>query len=231
MELRSFFCAAALVALAACAPEAGQSEGTTTIEVEDRGELAQRLAFMAGHVEAGIALYRAGEGAAGGPHLLHPVSEAYADERKGLDAIGFDPTPFEAVSQALEAGRPAEEIEPQLEAVEANLASMRETAKGEPGELIRYLMGLAAEEYAVGVSDGTVTDAGEYQDAWGFARVARQIADDPATPNAEAVRTELDALIALWPPAAPVPPADPTAPDAVRAQADKVIAALENGEA
>lgn len=213
--------AAASLALSACS-DPSETQNAVEASAEESGELAKRLAFMAGHVEAGIALYRAGESEAGGPHLLHPVSEAYAEEREGLDQLGFDPAPFEAVSAALEAGRPANEIEPQLEAVEANLATMREKAGGQPDELIVYLMQLAVEEYRIGVKDGTITDAGEYQDAWGFAVVARQLAEQLPAPTAGAVSEELDTLIALWPEAAPTVGDDPASVDAVIAQAAKV---------
>ncbi|QFT78612.1 hypothetical protein FIU90_13770 [Erythrobacter sp. THAF29] len=177
---------------------------------------------MAGHVEAGIALYRAGEGESGAPHLLHPVSEAYAEEREGLDAIGFDPAPFQAVSQALENGRPAAEIEPQLKAVEANLAMMREKAGGKPDELIAYLMKLTVEEYGIGVTDGAVSDPGEYQDAWGFAVVARQIAPQLPAGDSEAVIEQLDALISLWPENAPIVTGNPASPESVIRQAARV---------
>ena len=132
--------------------ESGASGDVGALPVE------QRLAFMSGHVAAGLALYRAGESEAAAPHLLHPVSETHAAERAGLDAIGFDPAPFRAVSDALEAGRPASEIEPLLAAAEANLDNMRAAAPGDPADQIRFLMETAMEEYGVGVKDGKVTD-------------------------------------------------------------------------
>ncbi len=117
-----------------CGEDYEETHGVGALPIE------LRLVFMAGHVEAGLALYRAGESEAAAPHLLHPVSETHADERAGLDAIGFDPAPFEAVSAALEEGRPASEIEPQLQAAEANLAAMREAAGGDPAAQIRFLL-------------------------------------------------------------------------------------------
>ncbi|MBV7266415.1 hypothetical protein [Erythrobacter ani] len=218
--------AAIALAVTGCAAEQSADTAQETPVSTDRDELAKRLVFMAGHVEAGIALYRAGEGAEGGPHLLHPVSESYAEEREGLDAIGFDPAPFEAVSQALDAGRPAQEIEPQLAKVEANLADMRAAAGGETGALIEYLMDLAVEEYGVGVTDGAVTDAGEYQDAWGFAVVARQLAQDLPTEQRSEVMPELDALIALWPENAPTLPDNPASSEAISNQAERVKSRL-----
>ena len=48
-----------------------------------------RLAFMTGHVEAGIELYKLNELEMAAPHLLHPISEMHVEERKGLDELGL----------------------------------------------------------------------------------------------------------------------------------------------
>ncbi|MCG8440782.1 MAG: hypothetical protein MI723_03145 [Caulobacterales bacterium] len=210
--------------------EAGEGEG-------ERGEgeggaavgalpLPQRLAFMSGHVAAGLSLYRAGDPEAAAPHLLHPVSETHEAERQGLDALGFDAGLFETVSAALEDGRPAEEIAPQLEAAEANLAMLAEKAGGDPADIIRYLMETIVEEYAIAITDGEVSDPGEYQDAYGFAVVARERAADLPEEARPAVLSALDALIALWPDAAPIPPDDPAPVGQVIAQTSRVDLAL-----
>ncbi|MEM8986188.1 MAG: hypothetical protein AAGC95_05640 [Pseudomonadota bacterium] len=212
------------------AGEMGEGEGGEGGEGGEAGPdmdtlaLPQRLAFMTGHVEAGLALYRAGAPEMAAPHLLHPVSETHAAERAGLDALGFDASLFEAVSKALEEGRPAEEIEPQLEAAEANLASVAEKAGGDTVEVITFLMDVIVEEYTIAITDGVVTDANEYQDAYGFAIVARDRAET-FDPRAEDLIAEIDALIGLWP-EAPIPPEDPAPVGQVSAQASKVILAL-----
>ena len=192
--------------------------------------LPQRLVFMSGHVEAGLALYRAGEADAAAPHLLHPVSETHEAERAGLADLGFDATPFEAVSAALEAGEPASEIEPQLEAAEANLREVRSRAAGDTASLIRFLMETATEEYTIAVNDGLVTDPGEYQDAWGFAVVAKELAANLDAPHADDVRSEIDALLGLWPDAAPITPEQPTPVGEISAAAARVILALPSRE-
>lgn len=165
-----------------------------------------RLAFMSGHVQAGLSLYRAGEPEMAAPHLLHPVSETHQAERAGLDALGFTPDVFESVSEALEAGRPASEIEPDLMKAEANLKAMAEAAGGDKAEIIRFLMDTIVEEYAIAITDGGVSDPGEYQDAYGFAVVAK---DHAAALNDATLIAEIDSLLALWP-VAPIPPSDPT---------------------
>lgn len=185
--------------------------------------LPLRLAFMSGHVEAGLALFRAGAPEMAARHLLHPVSESYAEERAGLDALGFRPELFETVSEALEAGRSAEEIAPQLAAAEAHLAEIATRAGGDAAEIIAFLMDTVIDEYAEGVTDGVVTNGGEYQDAFGFTVVALQRV--PGLPEASraGVQAALETLLAAWP-EAPVPPESATPVDEVSAAAEAVKA-------
>ena len=93
-------------------------------EMEEMQKLAveKRVAFMSGHVVAGLTLYRAGAPDQAAQHLLHPVSETHAAERAGIDALGFKGDVFEAVSKALDEGKPAAEVEPMLKEAEENIA-------------------------------------------------------------------------------------------------------------
>ncbi|MEL6951238.1 MAG: hypothetical protein AAGM16_14110 [Pseudomonadota bacterium] len=199
-----------------------------TAETEAHGDIGSqplplRLAFMSGHVEAGLALYKAGAPEMAAKHLLHPVSESYAEERAGLDALGFDPALFETVSTALEAGRTADDVAAQLAAAEAHLAEIADRAGGDAAEIIAFLMDTVIDEYGEGVADGVVVNAGEYQDAFGFTVVAIQRV--PGLPDAQQgpVLEALEALRGLWP-EAPLPPelASPVAD--VNAAAEKVAA-------
>jgi len=178
-----------------------------------------RLAFMSGHVQAGLSLYRAGEPEMAAPHLLHPVSETHQAERAGLDALGFTPDVFESVSEALEAGRPASEIEPDLLKAEANLKAMAEAACGDKADIIRFLMDTIVEEYTIAITDGVVSDPGEYQDAYGFAVVAK---DHAMSLNDTALIGEIESLLALWPSEAPIPPSNPTSAEQVTAKTGSV---------
>ena len=87
----------------------GASEPSNAVSSTSADALPRplRLAFMAGHVRAGMALYRAGELEMAAPHLLHPVSETHQAEREGLEELGFDHSLYVRVSRALEANRPA----------------------------------------------------------------------------------------------------------------------------
>ncbi|MEM6625142.1 MAG: hypothetical protein AAF719_00400 [Pseudomonadota bacterium] len=204
--------------------EGGEGEGGEAGHAMDTLPLEKRLAFMTGHVKAGLALYRAGDPEAAAPHLLHPVSETHADEREGLDALGFDASIFETVSTALENNQPAEEIEPQLAAAEENLAMLAEQAGGDPADIIQYLMDTIVVEYTVAITDGAVSDPGEYQDAYGFAIVARDQAEMMNLESSDLI-DQIDALIALWPDA-PIPPETPSPLGQVIAQTSRVTLAL-----
>jgi len=186
----------------------------------------KRVAFMSGHVEAGLALYRAGAPDQAAKHLLHPVSETHATERAGIDALGFTADVFESVSKSLDEGQAASEIEPMLQKAEANTALLRKNAGGDPTEIIAYLMDTVIEEYSIGVTDGLITDPGEYQDAYGFSIVAWKTAKTLQSPSAEGTVKALEALVALWPENGPLADSTPTVVSDVVAQAKKVTESL-----
>lgn len=206
--------------------EGGEGEGGEAGHSMDILTVDKRVAFMSGHVEAGLALYRAGAPDQAAPHLLHPVSETHEAERAGLAALGFEQGLFIAVSDALAAGRPAADIEPQLAAVEANMALLQANAGGDPKDLITYLMDMVFEEYRIGVSTGVITDAGEYQDAFGFTVVALDIARGMEGGDGSRLVRELETLHAMWPEAGPLADSVPTAVSELIAQTAQVHIAL-----
>lgn len=207
------------------AGEAGESGEAGEAGAPGTLPLSKRLAFMSGHVQAGLALYRAGELEMAAPHLLHPVSETHTAEREGLDALGFDAQLFEAISGALAQGRPGSELKMQLLAAEANLRDMADKAGGDATDTIKFLMETIGEEYSVGVPGDTVEIAGEYQDAFGFAVVALDHARKIDGPTGERVRSEIRKLIDLWPPT-PVPPSSPAKASEIQAQISAVLLEL-----
>ncbi len=132
-------------------------------------------------------------------HMQHPVSETHASERVGLDAPGFDAKLFMAVSQALKAGVPAAQIEPQLKAAQQNIAVVSARAGGDSRDIIRFLLDTVVEEYSVAVQNGSVSDPGEYQDAFGFTKVAIDRAHNLHGPVKDNALTQLNALLNAWP--------------------------------
>lgn len=204
----------------------GEGEGGEAGHSIDTMPVEKRVAFMSGHVEAGLALFRAGAPDQAAKHLLHPVSETHEAERAGIDALGFDQDIFIQVSEALEQGRPADEIEPQLAAAEANMALMQQNAGGDPVDVISYLMDTVFEEYRIGVTDGVITDAGEYQDAFGFTVVALEIASRIEGRNTDRLIAELETLLTMWPATGPLAESTPTPVSELVAQTSRVHIAL-----
>jgi hypothetical protein len=182
----------------------------------------KRIAFMSGHVAAGLALYRAGAPDQAARHLLHPVSETHAAERAGIDALGFDGPLFVKLSEDLAAGKSAEEIAPQLDAADANIKLLQENANGDPVGQIDFLMDTCIAEYRVGVVNGVVDNAGEYQDAYGFSVVARDIAKRLGTPESEPLVMELELLVRMWPANGPLADSIPAPVSEIAAQVSRV---------
>ncbi|HAN31409.1 MAG TPA: hypothetical protein DCQ06_07410, partial [Myxococcales bacterium] len=182
----------------------------------------KRVAFMSGHVATGLSLYRAGAPDQAAKHLLHPVSETHQAERKGIDALGVKAELFKSVSKALDAGKPASEIEPMLKAAEDNILLLQKNAGGKPLDIIEYLMETVDEEYSVGVKGGKITDPGEYQDAFGFATVALRMAKRIEGSDTKALVADLTALVALWPKGGPLAASTPSPVAKVKAQTAKV---------
>jgi hypothetical protein len=187
--------------------------------------LPLRLAFMTGHVKAGMALYRAGELQMAAPHLLHPVSETHQKEREGIDKIGFNGDLFEQVSAALEAKKLAAGIEPLLLEAEANLAMVAQRAGGDTVEIIQFLLATTIEEYTIAVNNGIITDIGEYQDAYGFIQVAIAQSASLPSPLHNQVMLGLEPLAALWL-KGPLPVENPTSVAKVMSLVSKVSALL-----
>ena len=184
-----------------------------------------RLAFMRGHVEAGLALYRANEFEMAAPHLLHPVSETHELERAGLEQLGLNSDLFVLVSEALEAKEPAANVEPLLLQAESNLHMLALRAGGDPAQIIDFLLDTIVEEYSIAFTDGVLTNIGEYQDAYGF----RVVASDHAAHLPLAVReTVSDALVELgklWI-NGPLPTNMPTPVGSIKLAVDDISKAL-----
>ena len=218
--------AAPAAAPAAMAGEGGEggTEGGAMGGMADMQTLPvdKRIAFMSGHVAAGLALFRAGAPDQASRHLLHPVSETHAAERAGIDALGFDAAIFEKVSADLAAGKSAEEIAPELDAAEANIALLQQNANADPVGQIDFLMDTCISEYKVGVVNGEIVEAGEYQDAYGFAVTARDIAKRIDKPEAEAVVMELELLVRMWPSEGPLAESIPAPVNEIAAQVSRV---------
>lgn len=172
----------------------------------------ERAALMAAQVTAGAALARMGapEDAAG--HLRLALSEVKPGGLARLVENGLEPDLFDAAAEALDTGAPPEEVELKLVAVEANIARLRETAGGDPAGLVGVLTKRCLNAYREGVSlDNTIANRIEYQDAYGYAVIAQDLAAQLEGDAASDVQLELKMLVLMWPAEGPVP-GDPPAP-------------------
>ena len=162
----------------------GEGEGDAVIVAEGEGEGAvaasspaaflSGLAFMEGHMTAGLALYEEGDLAAAKTHIGHPIKEKYDAVAKGLEQAGFGNLKAQISDLAAAAEAEAEfgEIERRFAKVRKTLAAVRAdfTAFQQAAGLID-LTRVAGAEYAVAVDGGQISNLHEYQDSWGFLRV------------------------------------------------------------
>ncbi len=190
------------------------SMGTLSVE--------KRIAFMSGHVEVGLALYRAGKPDQAAQHLMHPVSEMHQAERAGIDSLGFKPEVFKSVSKAMDEGKPASEIEPMLTEAEENITLLQKNAGGDLNEIIAFLMETVVEEYGAGVRDGKIVEAGEYQDAFGFSMVALKISKRIEGDKSAQLVEALTKLVSMWPEGGPLADSTPESVEDVVEQTQNV---------
>jgi hypothetical protein len=183
----------------------------------------KRIAFMSGHVEVGLALYRAGKPDQAAQHLMHPVSEMHQAERAGIDALGFNAEVFKAVSKAMDGGKPASEIEPMLTEAEENITLLQKNAGGDLSEIILFLMETIVEEYSAGVRDGKIVESGEYQDAYGFSVVALKMSKRMEGDKAAQLIAESIKLVDMWPAGAPLADSTPEPVKNVVEQTNNII--------
>ena len=178
----------------------GDGEGEGGVSADADVALLTGLAFMEGHVRAGLALYEAGDLAAAKTHMGHPIEEKYEAVEDALEDSGHGQ--LEAQIAALAA---ATEAEADLSEVQARFDEMRETMEAvragysadKQVESLVALTRIAGDEYGAAIGDDrSVTDLHEYQDSWGFLRVveaeAMQMAESDDAALAKVARTLLE---------------------------------------
>ena len=177
------------------------NEGLLTTREKNIEELPpqHRLAFISGHVAAGIFLYRAGRLSEASKHLMHPASETHKAERIGLEREGLDIERFETISRSIEAGIKASQITGLLKQAEENLLAVSNRITVDDKTVIKFLLQTAIKEYKAGVPRGKfIANLGEYQDSWGFVVVARRHAEKLKAETKGSLIYDLDVLLKSW---------------------------------
>ncbi len=167
---------------------------------------SQRAALAYAHAVTAAALYRAGDDAGGSVHAAHLDAAAHPELMVGLDTLGFDPAPIEAV-------RAAPQDETALSVFEAMLAALRPNATGNVKETTEFLMKSLGVAYEAGADAGTISDLEAYQNAYGLAVTARDIVAAQEDAVYDDLRLDLEILVRMWPGKGPAAASTP-APDA-----------------
>ena len=128
-------------------------------------------------------------------HMKHPRDELYAGLVPAIRARGA--SPFDAalteLAEAVESDAGNERVETAWQAVDdaiRTIASSTDASVRQQLVAVANMVRTAADEYAIGVVDGEIDNAHEYQDAWGFVQVA-QARLDALSPAGEAERRRL----------------------------------------
>ena len=208
--MKSIASLGALFLLAACPGEralVGDGDGPVPLATDDTAYLVQ-LGLIRGHLRVGYALLEAGADAAAATHSKHPSDELYADLEGAFDARGkpgFAPA-LSALATAFEAGD-LEDASAAHDAVREAISDAESAAVLNPVKGANVILGLlrvAAWEYGIGIKDGEVANAHEYQDAWGFTQTAKDWAaklaeSGESAPVFAAIQARLAELDDLWP--------------------------------
>ena len=160
--------------------EGGESEGASggANPVTSDVEYLHRLGQVRGHLTVFIALHQLGAHEMSRTHAKHPKSELYADlipafQRRSMAGFANE---LEALSRAVADGG---DLETAYRNVSASIT------KNEPNvsvathlAAISKVTRTAGDEFNIGVTkDGTIVNAHEYQDAYGFLMAARKTLD------------------------------------------------------
>jgi len=209
--------------------EAGGEQGEGAAAMASLGPAERQalaVAQMRGHFHVARALADAGETAASSPHFGHPLYEVFEGNRDAFGPAQLDAAPFEALNREAAAGADAAKLQPLYASAEKAIDALAPAGPVDQAAVLKSLLALIAVEYGEAVSGGAVVNAVEYQDSYGFARVALDLAKAlPGAASAKAeVQRETEALAALLP--SPLPPAAPAATGAVLAQISRIELAL-----
>ncbi|MCR6643647.1 MAG: hypothetical protein NVV62_03510 [Terricaulis sp.] len=228
--------------LSACGQQAEHSPAHQTAEAAadfstDKPAYLAQLMLIRGHLQAGAALYAAGEAAMAATHMKHPEDELYAQLKPALPAWGA--TDFAGALQALAAsveGRAAaSQVETDLANVRAAIDAAADASNPSARELLlasAATLRTAAEEFDIALTDSAVTDVHEYQDAYGFMTTTLEYlnrfeAADAAAQNAFTLARAQAALALAVAPSALPPAQTATRAETIYAAAAQIEAAAQ----
>jgi hypothetical protein len=168
-----------LITTVVATADQGEKQGSHDIAnfaTADMTDFALKLALIEGHLWVATELVKQGHLALGNKHSKHPAQEVYTELKPLLASI--DSRGFADELERMSAHLQNQEIEnfqkAYLDAVKAinSIHLQMSLTLAQKLELVFGLLKQAYIEYNVGVVEGAVLDAQEYQDARGFTHVA-----------------------------------------------------------
>jgi hypothetical protein len=194
----------------------GEGEGARSVDIAtDDAAYLTRLGLIRGHLKAGYTLYGQGHADMAATHMKHPRDELYAGLVPAIEQRGGAPFDgaLSALATAVEENRSQDEVDAAYEALVDAIRAAEAVAEPTLSEALYGVVGLlrtAGEEYAIGVDNGQLVNAHEYQDAWGFTQIARARLDElsadlreQAPDTVARARSVVESLMDLWPELAP----------------------------
>lgn len=145
------------------------------------------LAQIRGHHFVGLQLYRNGNERGALPHAGHPLGEILPTisdtvRSRSAGAVNDLKRSLEAVLSAVNSSKPVADVAKTVSAAAEEVGRVESLVLGSlatkpvyTGSVVAAFLSTASKEYGVSVSRGAVRADIEYQDAYGFSRVAEQI--------------------------------------------------------
>ena len=204
LPLGLWSCGEALTPRAQEAPVEAQDAPVEAQAALSDEEYLVQLGLIRGHLLVGHGLYRLNALDAARSHSKHPTDELYADMEREFAARGATGFGDELQTHALASqGEDVTAVDAAYEALTAAITRAEAAIAVSPAMIVGVVVELlreAAAEYAVGIVDGKLSDAHEYQDAYGFTSVAMSWAHR-ANPDEvfDQIAERVEALSDMWP--------------------------------
>ena len=166
--------------LAGCSHE-GHDHSSSKVLKDD--QYLTHIGLVKGHLFVGVELYKKKYFENAKRHMKHPKSELYAGllpTFKAKNANGFA-NELETLAVSVENNESlsivSKNYKSLLEAIgqNENYVDIKSNTFENKVLLVKSLLEIAAEEYAIGIVDGNIENKFEYQDALGFTTVAKNI--------------------------------------------------------
>ena len=189
--------------------------------------------LVRGHLYVGIELYKNQYFENAKRHMKHPKSELYSamiPTFAAKNTIGFA-AELETLALSVENDEDLKMVlsnyENLLSAIDKSAEIIDNQSRTFEGQVlvVKTLLEIAAEEYAIGVVDGNINNKFEYQDALGFTTVAKNILNSFNSLNStEDIKRNkiiqiIDNLSTLWPSLVPT--------ERISGDASKILTAVD----